>query len=247
MNANSKTARIAGVLYLTIILSGIYAQFFVRGSLIDPGDAAATANNIAASESLFRVGIAADLIMILCDVALAAIFYVLLKPVDNGLALLAAFFRLVQAAILGMNLLNLFLALQLVDVANHLSVFSADQLFAQAMLYLDAHSTGYSLALIFFGIQCLVLGYLIFISGYIPRILGGLLIFAGLGYLIDSFASFLLPNYGDYAEIFALIVFVPALIGELALALWLLWKGVNVEERGKRFGLKTTKTERLAT
>ncbi len=121
MNANSKTARIAGVLYLTIILSGIFAQFFVRDSLIEPGDATATATNIVASESLFRVGIAADLIMILCDVALAAIFYVLLKPVDNGLALLAAFFRLVQAAILGMNLLNLFLALQLVDVAEHLS------------------------------------------------------------------------------------------------------------------------------
>lgn len=247
MNANSKTARIAGVLYLTIILSGIYAQFFVRGSLIDPGNAAATANNIVASESLFRVGIAADLIMILCDVALAAIFYVLLKPVDNGLALLAAFFRLVQAAILGMNLLNLFLALQLVDVAEQLSVFGADQLYAQAMLYLDAHSTGYSLALVFFGIQCLVLGYLIFISGYIPKILGGLLIFAGLGYLIDSFASFLLPSYGDYAEIFALVVFVPALIGELALALWLMWKGVTVKDRDKRAAVQTAQAEGMAT
>lgn len=247
MNANTKTARIAGMLYLTIILSGIFAQFFVRGSLIVPGDAAATANNIVASESLFRIGIAADLIMILCDVALAGFFYVLLKPVDNGLALLAAFFRLVQAAILGMNLLNLFLALQLVDVAGNLTVFGADQMYAQAMLYLDAHSTGYSLALVFFGIQCLVLGYLIVISGYMPKILGSLLIFAGLGYLIDSFASFLLPSYDVYAEIFALIVFVPALIGELALALWLLWKGVNVEENDKRTSVQTTQAEGMAT
>jgi len=247
MNANTKTARIAGMLYLTIILSGIYAQFFVRGSLIVPGDAAATANNIVASESLFRIGIAADLIMILCDVALAGFFYVLLKPVDNGLALLAAFFRLVQAAILGMNLLNLFLALQLVDVAGNLTVFGADQMYAQAMLYLDAHGTGYSLALVFFGIQCLVLGYLIVISGYMPKILGSLLIFAGLGYLIDSFASFLLPSYDVYAEIFALVVFVPALIGELALALWLLWKGVNVEENDKRTSVQTTQAKGMAT
>ncbi len=93
MNANKKTARVAGFLYLTIIIAGIFAEFFVRQSLIVPGDATATANNIMASEGLFRIGIASDLIMIMCDVALALAFYALLKPVSNSLSLLAAFFR----------------------------------------------------------------------------------------------------------------------------------------------------------
>ena len=229
MDANKKTARIAGVLYLTIIIAGIFAEFFVRQSLIVPGDATATANNIMASEGLFRVGIAGDLIMIMCDVALALIFYVLLKPVSNALSLLAAFFRLAQAAILGINLLNLFFVLQLLSGADYLTVFGADQLHALVLLFLNGHSIGYSIGLVLFGLSLFVLGYLVFKSGYFPRILGVLLIIASLGYLIDSFASFLLPTYEAYEATFALVVFLPAFIGELSMCLWLLVKGVNVQ------------------
>lgn len=220
-------ARVAGILYLIIIASGIFAQFFVRGSLVIPGDAAATAAAITASASLFRVGIAGDLVMIAADVTLALVFFVLFKPVSSGLSLLAAFFRLTQAAILGFNLLNLFFALQLLGGAGYLTVFGADQLYAQAMFYLTGHGTGYSLGLVFFGLNCFVLGYLIVKSGYVPKVLGFLMLFAGAGYLADSFASFLLPNYADFADIFMLIVFVPAIVGELSLALWLLFKGIN--------------------
>ena len=124
----NRAARIAGVLYLAIILSGIFAEFFVRSSLIVPGDSAATASNVLASQGLFRLGIAGDLIMILCDVALALLFYVLLKPVSNALALLAAFFRLAQATTLGVNLLNLFLGLQLLIGAQNLDAGSTEQL-----------------------------------------------------------------------------------------------------------------------
>ncbi len=226
-----KAARVAGVLYLTIIIAGIFAEFFVRQSLIVPGDAAATANNIMASEGLFRAGIAGDLIMIMCDVALALVFYVLLKPVSNALSLLAAFFRLGQAAILGINLLNLFFVLQLLSGADYLTVFGADQLDALVLLFLNGHSLGYSIGLVLFGLSLLVLGYLVFKSGYFPKILGVLLIVASLGYLIDSFASFLLPNYDDYEAIFALVVFLPAFIGELSMCLWLLIKGVKVQPR----------------
>ena len=229
MNSNKKTARVAGFLYLTIIISGIFAEFFVRQSLIVPGDATATANNIMASEGLFRVGIAGDVIMIMCDVALALIFYVLLKPVNNALSLLAAFFRLAQAAILGINLLNLFFVLQLLSGAGYLTVFGAEQLNALALLFLTGHSIGYSIGLVLFGLSLLVLGYLVFKSGYFPRILGILLIIASVGYLIDSFASFLLPNYDDYETIFALVVFLPAFIGELSMCLWPLIKGVKVQ------------------
>jgi len=225
-----QAARIAGLLYLIIIMAGIFAEFFVRQSLIVPGDATATADNIMASEGLFRVGIASDLVMIMCDVALALIFYVLLKPVNNSLSLLAAFFRLAQAAILGINLLNLFFVLQLLSGAAYLTVFGADQLHALVLLFLNGHGLGYSIGLVLFGLSLLVLGYLVFKSGYFPRILGVLLIVASLGYLIDSFASFLLPNYDDYEAIFALVVFLPAFIGELSMCLWLLLKGVKEQQ-----------------
>ena len=236
MDVNKKTARIAGILYLIIIIAGIFAEFFVRQSLIVPGDATATANNIMASEGLFRLGIAGDLIMIMCDVALALIFYVLLKPVSKALSLLAAFFRLGQAAILGLNLLNLFFVLQLLSGADYLTVFGADQLYALVLLFLTGHSIGYSIGLVLFGLSLFVLGYLVFKSGYFPKILGVLLIVAALGYLIDSFASFLLPNYDDYEAMFALVVFLPAFVGELSMCLWLLIKGVKVEQTQLRPG-----------
>ena len=224
-----QAARTAGFLYLMIIVSGIFAEFFVRQSLIVPGDAATTANNIMASEWLFRLGIASDLIMIICDVALALIFYLLLKPVNNSLSLLASFFRLAQASILAINLLNLFFVLQLLSGAGYLTVFGADQLHALILLFLDAHRIGYSIGLVLFGMSLFILGYLVFKSGYFPGILGIFLIVASLGYLIDSFASFLLPSYDDYEAIFALVVFLPAFIGELSFCLWLLIKGVKVQ------------------
>lgn len=233
----------AGILYLIIIVSGIFAEFFVRSSLIVPGDAMTTANNILASEMLFRAGIAADLIMIIADIALALVFYLLFRPVSNGLALLAAFFRLAQAIILGLNLLNLFFALQLVTGANTLG---ADQLNALAMMFLNGHDTGYAIGLVFFGVNLFILGYLILKSGIIPRILGVLLVAASLGYLIDSFARVLLVNYELYSPIFDLVVFTPAVIAELAMALWLLFKGVRVQEPESGISLTTPKTEGMA-
>lgn len=230
MSTNKKTARVAGILYLTIIVAGIFAEFFVRQSLIVPGDATTTANNITASEGLFRIGIASDLIMIMSDVTLALIFYVLLKPVSDSLSLLAAFFRVAQAVILGINLLNLFFVLQLLSGAGTLTVFSSDQLHALVLLFLNGHSIGYAIGLVLFGLSLLVLGYLVFKSGYFPRILGVLLIVAALGYLSDSFARFLLPTYDAYEEIFTLVVFLPAFIGELSMCLWLLVKGVTVKQ-----------------
>ncbi|NJN84773.1 MAG: DUF4386 domain-containing protein [Caldilineaceae bacterium] len=242
----NKTARIAGILYLTIIATGIFAEMFVRSNLIVPGDAATTAANIQASEGLYRMGIVSDMIMIMCDVAVGLAFYVLLRPVSRVLALLAAFFRLAQAATLGINLLNLLIALQLVNGAPYLNVVGSEQLQAQAMLFLNAHSAGYAIALVFFGFSILILGSLIVRSGYIPRILGFLLLFASVGYLVDSTASFLLPNYEAYATAFAVVVFVPALIGELAIALWLLVKGVDVQPRPDKSSTRADQVTRVA-
>lgn len=220
-------ARVAGALYLVIIAAGIFAEFFVRQSLVVAGDAAATAANITASEGLFRVGIAADLTMIISDIIVGLIFYVLLRPFSQALALLAAFFRLAQATVLGLNLVNLFVALELVNSEGGPAAGGAGQAQQFATVFLNAHAIGYTIGLVFFGVYLFILGYLFLRSGYVPRVLGGLLMLAAAGYLVDSFAQVLLTNYAAYEPIFAFVVFVPALVAELALALWLLVKGVG--------------------
>jgi hypothetical protein len=146
---------------------------------------------------------------------------------------------LAQATTLGINLLNLFFVLQLLNGADYLAVLDAGQVHALVLLFLNAHSTGYAIGLVFFGFSILVLGYLIFRSGYIPRVLGILLVLASFGYLVDSFAHVLLPNYADYAAVFTMVVFTPAFIAELSLALWLLLKGVNVQRTQLRYGNAT--------
>lgn len=220
-------ARVAGSLYLIIIVFGIFSEVFIRSILIVPGDAAATVTNIQASEWLFRTGFASDSIMLLSDVAIAVLFYVLLKPVSKTLALMAAAFRLTQAAILGLNLLNYYAAMLLLSGVGYSTAFEADQLYALVMLFLDMHSHGYDLGLLFFGLSSLILGYLVVKSDYFPRILGYGLIAAAVVYLMGSLTRFLLPDYGP---IIAPIYIVP-LIAELSFCLWLLVRGVRVRPR----------------
>lgn len=229
MKKKKKTSRLTGVLYFIIIVTGMFAEFFVRANLIIPGDASATTNNIIASESLFRLNIFADLIMITCDVSLAILFYLLLKPVNKPLALLASFFRLAQATSLGVNLLNMFFVLQLISGANYLAALEHNQLQAFVMMFLESHSTGYTLALVFFGFNLIILGVLMYKSGYFPKTLGVMIIIAASAYLMDAFAKILLSNYSSYQEIITMAVLAPAFIGELALCLWLLFKGVEEE------------------
>lgn len=235
MNVNQKTARLAGVLYLLIFAGGIFAQFVVRQSLIVPDDAVTTANNIVVAEAFFRLGIGGDLLMLLSDVALAVVFYVLLRPVSNALALLAAVFRLTQAAVIGSSLVNLFYALNLLHSADLVTVVGAEQL----MLFLDAHAIGYSVAMIFFGVNCLLTGYLVFRSGYFPKVLGILLVIAGIAYLSDSFAQVLLTDYAAYKALFEAVAIPLAVVGELAMTLWLLIRGVNVQAHERHLRLAT--------
>ncbi len=222
-------ARVSGFGYLIITILAIFSEFFVRSKLVVPGDAATTVVNILANEMLFRIGICGYLIVAILDIVVALALYVLLKPVNKSLALLAAWFRLVYAVILGIALQNLLSVLQLLGGADYLAAFKTGELHAQVMLLLNAHSDGWLIGLVFFGLHCLVLGYLIFKSGYIPRILGALLVAASFGYVIDSFAHFLLPNYSDYKTPFLLLVAVPAFIGELSFTFWLLFKGVKIQ------------------
>lgn len=220
-------ARLTGVFYLVIIACGLFSEVYVRSGLIVPGDAAATAGNIAASEALFRVGFVSDLVAFASDVAVAVLLYVLLAPVSRTLALLAAAFRLVGTAIYGVNLLNYFAALLVLAGGGYLTAFEPGQRQALALLFLDLHKHGYDLGLVFFGLHCLVLGYLLLRSDYFPRVLGVLMVLAAVGYLIGSSARFLFPQYVAAVA----PVYVAPLIGEVAFCAWLLTKGVRLQPR----------------
>ncbi len=223
-------SRIAGASYLGIIVCGIFAEFVVRTSLIVPGDALATAANIAGSEQLFRFGIAADLLMLVFDAVLAIALYVLLCSVNKPIAQLAMAFRLVHAAVVGAVLFNLFTALDIAKgavSANELGMNLAQQ---HLLPVLNAHGNGYVLGLVFFAVHCGLLAYLLLKSHHVPKILVILIIAAALGYLIDGFALVLLTDYSSYAETFSAIVIAPAVIGELSFALWLLLKGFPAKQ-----------------
>lgn len=225
-----KAGRLAGFAWLIIIVAGIFAEFFVRMQLIVPTDAATTAHNIAESQWLFRISIASDLVMLVFDVVVAVALYVLFKPINQGLALLAASLRLVMNAVLGINLLNLIIALLLSTGAIYSTVFEPTQLQTLALLFITAHSSGYDIGLVFFGLHLFTIGYLIYQSGYVPKILGILLIVASSGYLIDSFANILLPQGEAILAAIASVLLVLALVAELAIALWLLLKGVALQQ-----------------
>lgn len=220
-----KYARIAVLLYIVVIVAGVFAQFFVRSRLIIPGDAAATAANIMASEWLFRFSIASDLIATLCYFLLAFALYALLKPVHKNLALLFLLVVSISTAIFCLNFLNQFAPLLLLGGAGYLSVLDQNQRQALALFFLDMHGYGYVIANIFFGGWLLPLGWLVFKSGFFPKTLGVLLMAAPLGYLIPFFIAFLFPKY----EVLAYPGLAVAVVAEVSFCLWLLIKGVNVE------------------
>lgn len=226
-------ARIGGVLYLVIIAGGLYGEAFIRTRLIVPGDAAATAANIRAVEPLWRLGIAAEFFMLACTTCLALILYVLLRPVSRYLALLAVFFNLVSIAVEAVNEQHLIAALFPLGGAASLGAFSPEQLNAMASLSLQSYAHGFGISLIFFGCECIVLGTLIWRSGFLPRPVGVLMAAAGACYLINSFALLAAPAV---ANLLFPAVLVPAFVGELSLCLWLLVKGVNVPRWQARAG-----------
>jgi len=213
-------ARTAGVFYLMNIL-GFVPGVLVRGRLVIYGDAAATATNILAHEPLFRLGFAFDLIAAACYIAVTALFYILFKPVNRSLSLLAACFSLVGCAIVALSCLFDLAPFVVLGSAQYLSVFKVEQLQALALMFLKLRVQAFNISLVFFGFYCLLIGYLIFRSTFLPRILGVLMAFAGLGWL-----TFLAPPLAKYLYPYIL---APGLLGEGSLTLWLLVIGVNAQ------------------
>lgn len=230
-NSINRTARIAGVLYLILIFVGMFAVIFVRDKLIVSGDPTATANNIIASQFLWRTGIVADVIMHVLDIPIMLIIFILLRPVNKNLALLALLFNLIQTAVLAANKLNLVSALLPLQSADYLRSIDPNQLYAQTYLSLKLHDIGFGVGLIFFGFTCLVNGYLIFRSGYLPKAIGVLMQIAGLCYLVNNFTLLLAPNIAN--SLFP-VSMLPCLVAELSFCLWLIVKGVNVTKWEER-------------
>jgi hypothetical protein len=219
-------ARVAGILYLIVIIAGAFAEFFVRSRLIVPGDAAATAGNIMASQWLFRIGFVSDIVANTCYFLLAFALYVLLKPVNKNIALLFVLLVAISVAVYCVNMLNHFAALQLLSGAEYLKAFEADQLQALVLFFLNMHALGYAVAVIFFGGWLFPLGYLVYKSGFFPKTLGVLLMIAPVGYLMNFLTSSLFPEY----EAISYPGLAVSTIAELSFCLWLLLKGVDVQK-----------------
>jgi hypothetical protein len=219
-------ARIGGVLYLITIVVGIINEAFVKGGIVVPGNAAATAADLRSMESLWRVGIAGEMLMIICTVVLTLILYVLMRPVSRDLALLATFFSLLATTVEAAYSLQLIEALFPMGNAVYLKAFTPDQLNAMASLSLKSHVFGFGISLLFFGPFFLVTGHLIFRSTFFPRAIGILYQIAGVAYLTNGFVLILAP--GLAGQIFSVIV-LPAFVGEASFCVWLIVKGVNQE------------------
>jgi hypothetical protein len=222
----SAYARIAGVLYLIITVAAIFAHFVIPEQFIVPGDAATTVANIAANETAFRIGaVGSELIILLSEVVLSVVLYFLLKPVNQTLSLVAAVSRLAMTTIHGLNLLNYYFVLQLATGSDVATAFGPEQTQALVTMFLDAHSTGFTLGVAFLVLHVFALGYLIVQSGYFPKVLGYLFIAAGIGYLVDTIGLLLIPSYTTTPGLIALVI----IVAELAFPIWLLVKGVDME------------------
>lgn len=228
-------ARIGGLLYLIMIILGIIGEVVIRGQIIVSGNVAATAANLKSMESMWRFGIANELIMAILTICLSLIIYVLTKPVSKNLALLALFFGLAATTIGTGYSLQLVKALFPLGNAEYLKVFSTEQLYALTNLALKSHAIGFGISLLLFGPFFFVTGYLILKSGYFPKFLGILYLIPGFSYSISSFILILAPTF---AAKYYFYIAGPAIIGELSFSLWLLMKGVNVA----KWELKQTTT-----
>ena len=223
MSSTKSTARLAGVLYLVNAVTGFFGIVYVPGKLIVSGNAAATARNILASEMLFRAGIVSELICAVEFIYLVWVLYRLLSGVNKTHAALMVIWGLTFIPVMAVNVLSEIAALTLLRGADFLSVINQQNREALAMLFLDLHRYGYVVGWIF-GPWLFHLGVLIFRSGFLPRILGVLLIAAGFGYLADSVTPLLLPSYANVVGRFASI---PLTLAEPSIILWLLIMGAN--------------------
>lgn len=225
MASNKETARTAGVLYLIVVLTGILSLGYVPSQINVQGDAATTLGNIAASATLFRVGIVASLVCYTAFAVLPLVLYKLLGPVSKAAAVLMVAFAVISVPIAVVNVVHKLDVLSLVSGAGYLRAFTTDQLHARVMLSLDSYSSGILVTKIFWGLWLFPFGYLVFKSGILPRILGVLLMLGCVGYLIDFAGHVFVPSYLD--TVIQSVVTLPSFLGEVGICLWMLIMGAK--------------------
>lgn len=222
--SSQSTGRVAGVFYLLVFVTGLAA--LMTDSIVVANDAAATAANIRAHELLFRLAAASNLVATACYIVVTALFYKLFAPVNRSVSLAAAFFSLVGCALGAISSLFQFAPLTVLGGAKYLDVFNPGQLQALSLLFLKVSARASAICLGFFGFYCLLIGYLILRSRLMPRVVGALMAFGGIGWLVSSFASLLSPPLAAYLGAWSM---APGILGEAAVTLWLLVAGINVQ------------------
>lgn len=227
MISDKNLARIAGFCYLIVIVTGLFSEVFVRQTLRVSNDALATAHNIQTNEMLFRWGFVADLINFVVGLPTILIIYYLFKRTNKLLLQLAVTFVVIQTAIIAVNLLNQISPLLILSNDTYLKTFEPNQLATLSLLSLNIQTQGYAIGLVFFGFYCLIVGYVIYQSKFLPKIFGILYAFSGLCYLVNSFTMFLSKGFENPLFLYLAI---PIFIGELSVCLWLLIKGIDTSK-----------------
>ncbi|MBK7604251.1 MAG: DUF4386 domain-containing protein [Saprospiraceae bacterium] len=223
--SNKKTARIAGILYLIVVLTGMFSLAYVPKTLINWEDPAFTFNKIVASEFLFKLGIYSSIICYTAFVFLPIVLHQLLKQVNEFYAKMMAILALISVPISFLNLQHKFAILTLISKSDFLKIYSLEQLQSQVMLHLNEYEHGISLVSVFWGLWLLPFGYLVYKSGFIPKILGILLMLGCFGYLINFTGNLLIKNYLELG--IATLVRLPASLGEIGTCLWLVIIGTK--------------------
>ena len=221
-------ARIAGILLLISFIGGMFGELIVPSTIIVPGNAADTANRILAHDTLFRFGFAGYLSEAVCDVALALVFYVLLRPVHRNLALFAAFLGLISTAMFAVCELFFFIGPVLLRNPAYLQSFSREQINGLVSFFTYVYGTGAGLFMVFYGLASLIRGYLMYRSTYIPRFVGAILMIAGVAFIVKNLTLVLAPAYSWD------LLLMPAPLMVIVLTVWFLWKGVDVQKWNAR-------------
>ncbi|MEA2238753.1 MAG: hypothetical protein QOC81_3477 [Thermoanaerobaculia bacterium] len=224
-------ARVAGLIYLIAMATSMFAELYARAPLIVKGDAMQTALNIAASEGLFRLGSVIHLVTFASDAVLAIALYVVLRPAGRNVALLAASWRLIDSAILSVNMLNDFAVLRLVDGGAYLQAFDTKQLQALARLFLSVEAAGFQIGFVFLGLGSTAFSYLWLTSRYIPRTLAAWGIFSSSVLATVTLACILFPRLG---ESIGLTYMAPMFFYEVGLGFWLLVKGIRAPSMARQ-------------
>ena len=227
MNSTKNLLKITGISYLIIFFTAIFANFVAIENIVVPGNAAATFENLINNELVFRLAILSFIITIIFDVVIAWALWVLLKPVNKNFSLFAAWFRLVHAIVFAVGLYHLVSIIRISFGDANFYNLSGEQMASQVLLFFTQFNDTWLIGLIFFGVHLIALGYLLLRSKLAPKFIGILLYIAGIGYMIDSTAGLLYPNYNEMEMISMIIVIIPGVVGELSFTVWLLVKGFS--------------------